>query len=178
MSFDTCRAVLGGTGAAKAAGNYAAAMQAQTEAGENGCDQTLYVDAIEHRWIEELGLMNIFFSFADGSLLTPPLTGTILPGVTRDTVLTLARGKGLDVREEKYDIERLMNDSDSGYLSECFVCGTGVGIVPVVDFKSRAGSFSVSRGTGGQLLASELLQEIRDIQRGIKPDQYGWLQPI
>jgi branched-chain amino acid aminotransferase len=178
ISLDTCRAVRGGTGAAKFAGNYAGALQAQTEAAENGCDQTLYVDAIEHRWIEELGLMNIFFSFADGSLLTPPLSGTILPGVTRDTVLTLARGKGLDVCEEQYNIERLRSDAESGYLTECFVCGTGVGIVPVGEFKSQAASFSVCRAEEGRSLATELLQEIRDIQQGIKPDPHGWLQTI
>lgn len=178
ISLETSRAVIGGTGAAKVAGNYAGAMQAQSEAGQHGCDQTLYVDAIEHRWIEEMGLMNIFFSFADGSLVTPPLSGTILPGVTRDTVLSLARAKGLAVSEEPYSIEQLKLDADSGRLSECFVCGTGVGVVPVGEFKSLSGSFCVRSRDQGHSLAADLLQDMRDIQRGQAPDPHNWLRTI
>lgn len=178
ISQDTCRAVIGGTGAAKFSGNYAGAMLMQNEAYKNGCDQTLYVDAIEHRWIEELGLMNIFFSFADGSLLTPPLNGAILPGVTRDSILTLARAKGLNAREEPYSLDQLKTDAGSGNLIECFVCGTGVGIVPVGEFKTHAGSINVNPGNSGSSIASSLIQDLGNIQRGISPDSYGWLYTV
>ncbi len=178
ISQDTSRAVVGGTGAAKVAGNYAGSLQGQAEATENGCDQTLYVDAIERRWIEELGLMNIFFSFNDGSLITPPLSGTILPGVTRDTILSLARGRGLDVREDVYSIEQLKSDAEEGTLAECFVCGTGAGIVPVDQFKSKAGAFGVGSGRNEHPLAMSLLQEMRAIQQGTAPDTHGWLHSI
>ena len=98
---DYTRAAPGGTGAAKCGGNYAASLRAQAEAIDRGCDQVVFLDAVERRYIEELGGMNIFFVFDDGSLSTPPL-GTILPGITRDSIMALARDSGARVREEPY----------------------------------------------------------------------------
>ena len=105
LSADYTRAAPGGTGAAKCGGNYAASLVAQAEAIRHGCDQVVFLDAAERRWVEELGGMNVFFVFDDGSMLTPPLGGTILPGVTRDSILTLARAEGRTVREERYSYD-------------------------------------------------------------------------
>src|SRR3954469_16235265 len=110
---DYTRAAPGGTGAAKCGGNYAASLQAQAEATRHGCDQVVFLDAAERKWVEELGGMNVFFVFNDGSMTTPPL-GTILPGITRSSVLTLAKDKGIPVREEKYSFDQWKADARSG----------------------------------------------------------------
>ncbi|HEY0115633.1 MAG TPA: branched-chain amino acid aminotransferase, partial [Allosphingosinicella sp.] len=125
------RAAPGGTGAAKCGGNYAASLIAQAEAIRNGCDQVVFLDAIERRWIEELGGMNIFFVFDDGSLQTPPLGGTILAGITRDSIIRLAREMGVNVREEPYAIEQWQADSESGRLTEAFACGTAAVVTAI-----------------------------------------------
>ena len=104
VSENYTRAAIGGTGAVKCGGNYAASLRAQAEAIEHGCDQVVFLDAVERRYIEELGGMNVFFVFDDGSLLTPPL-GTILPGITRDSIIALAKDSGTHVREEAYTID-------------------------------------------------------------------------
>jgi branched-chain amino acid aminotransferase len=102
ISENYTRAAPGGTGDAKCGGNYAASLAAQAEAIREGCDQVVFLDAVERRWVEELGVMNVFFVFEDGSIQTPPLTGTILPGITRDSLIVLARDLGLTVYEEPY----------------------------------------------------------------------------
>ena len=114
MSQEFTRAAPGGTGAAKCGGNYAASLLAQAEATRNGCDQVVFLDAVEQKWVEELGGMNIFFVFDDGSMVTPPLGGTILPGITRSSLLTLAKDKGIKVREDRYSIDQWRTDSRSG----------------------------------------------------------------
>jgi branched-chain amino acid aminotransferase len=131
VSQDYTRAAPGGTGAAKCGGNYATSLVAQAQAIKMGYDQVVYLDAAERRWIEELGGMNLFFVFADGSLQTPPLSGTILPGITRDALLTLARDEGLTVREEPYAIDQWRADAISGHLTESFACGTAAVVTPV-----------------------------------------------
>ena len=125
------RAAPGGTGEAKCGGNYAASLVAQAEAVRRGCDQVVFLDAIERRWVEELGGMNVFFLFEDGSIQTPPLDGTILHGVTRDSLLTLARDMGLTVREENYSIDQWKADAESGRLTEAFACGTAAVVTPI-----------------------------------------------
>lgn len=115
VSENYTRAAVGGTGAVKCGGNYAASLRAQAEAIERGCDQVVFLDAIEHRYVEELGGMNVFFVFDDGSLSTPPL-GTILPGITRDSIIALAREAGKTVREETYSIDQWRADAASGKL--------------------------------------------------------------
>src|ERR1700716_1191714 len=118
VSENYTRAAIGGTGAVKCGGNYAASLRAQAEAIEHGCDQVVFLDAAEHRWVEELGGMNVFFVFDDGSVQTPPLSGTVRPGIPRDSILTLARRKGRVVREERYSMDQWRADAASGELLE------------------------------------------------------------
>ena len=130
VSENYTRAAIGGTGAVKCGGNYAASLRAQAEAIDHGCDQVVFLDAVERRYVEELGGMNIFFVFDDGSLLTPPL-GTILPGITRDSIIALAKDAGKRVREEPYTIDQWRADAASGKLKEAFACGTAAVISPI-----------------------------------------------
>jgi branched-chain amino acid aminotransferase len=168
------RAAPGGTGAAKCGGNYASSLQAQAEAIANGCDQVVFLDAAERRWVEELGGMNIFFVLDDGSLVTPPLGGTILPGITRDSLITLARTGGLTVREEPYSIDQWRADAASGRLREAFACGTAAVVTPIGTVKNREGSFEIAGGSVGQI-TTRLKAELVAIQRGHAPDRHGWL---
>lgn len=171
------RAAPGGTGAAKCGGNYAASLVAQSEAIKQGCDQVVFLDAAEHRWVEELGGMNLFFLFDDGSIITPPADGTILEGITRDSVLTLARAQGLDVREERYAIDQWRADAESGRLVETFACGTAAVVTPVGKVQSAKGSFTIGAGGPGQM-TQQIRSQLVDIQRGIAADAHGWVQRI
>ena len=168
------RAAPGGTGAAKCGGNYAASLVPTAEAFARGHDQVLFLDAAEHKWIEELGGMNLFFVFADGTLVTPPLGGTILPGITRDSLLTLAREEGLTVREEPYSLEAWRADAASGKLTETFACGTAAVVTAVGKVAGREGEFTVGSGGPGQL-TTKLRQRLVAIQRGQAPDDHGWV---
>ncbi|WP_232223451.1 branched-chain amino acid aminotransferase [Sphingorhabdus lutea] len=171
------RAAKGGTGAAKCGGNYAASLIAQAEAAKNGCDQVVFFDAAEHEWVEELGGMNLFFIFDDGSILTPPLSGTILPGITRKSILQLAKDQGLRVREERYSRQQWEDDSNSGKLLECFACGTAAVVSAVGKVKSSRGEFTIGNGSTGQMTV-KLRQLLVDIQRGNSDDSYGWVKKI
>jgi branched-chain amino acid aminotransferase len=177
ISQSYTRAAPGGTGAAKCGGNYAASLVAQAEASKHGCDQVVFLDAAEHRWIEELGGMNVFFVFEDGSLQTPPLSGTILPGITRDSLMTLARADGLTVREEPYAIDQWRKDARSGRLVEAFACGTAAVVTPIGTVKGPEGEFKVGTGGPGQA-TMRLKQKLVDIQRGNAPDPYGWVHRL
>jgi branched-chain amino acid aminotransferase len=171
------RAGPGGTGAAKCGGNYAASLVPIAEAMQDGHDQVVFLDAKEHRWIEELGGMNIFFIFEDGSIQTPPLSDTILHGVTRDCLITLAREEGLTVREEPYAIDQWRSDAESGQLIESFACGTAAVVTPIGKVSGSDFSFTIGTGGPGQL-TQKLKARLMDIQRGIAPDHHGWVQPI
>jgi branched-chain amino acid aminotransferase len=171
------RAAPGGTGAAKCGGNYAASLVAQSEAIKQGCDQVVFLDAAEHRWVEELGGMNLFFLFDDGSIITPPADGTILEGITRDSVLTLARAQGLNVREERYAIDQWRADAESGRLVETFACGTAAVVTPVGKVQSAKGSFTIGAGGPGQM-TQQIRSQLVDIQRGVAADAHGWVQRI
>jgi branched-chain amino acid aminotransferase len=177
VSEQYTRAAPGGTGAAKCGGNYAASLIAQSEAIKQGCDQVVFLDAAEHRWVEELGGMNLFFLFDDGSIITPPADGTILEGITRDSVLTLARAQGLNVREERYAIDQWRADAESGRLVETFACGTAAVITPVGKVQSAKGSFTIGAGGAGQM-TQQIRSKLVDIQRGIVADAHGWVQRI
>ena len=171
------RAAPGGTGAAKCGGNYAASLVAQSEAIARGCDQVVFLDAAEHRWIEELGGMNLFFLFDDGTLITPPTDGTILEGITRESIIMLAREQGLNVREERYAIEQWRDDATSGRLVEAFACGTAAVVTSVGSVHSESGTFTIGAGGPGQI-TQQLRTKLVDIQRGTAPDPHGWVQRI
>lgn len=177
VSEEYTRAAPGGTGAAKCGGNYAASLIAQQEAIAQGCDQVVFLDAAEHRWIEELGGMNLFFLMNDGTLVTPPTGGTILEGITRASILTLAREQGLTICEERYGIDQWEADSASGKLVEAFACGTAAVITPIGSVHSRGGQFTVGAGGPGQI-TQQLRQKLVDIQRGMAPDNHGWVKPV
>lgn len=174
---DYTRAAPGGTGAAKCGGNYAASLVPQAEAIARGHDQVVFLDAAEHKWIEELGGMNLYFVFEDGSLLTPALTGTILPGITRDSLLTLAREEGLKVEEGRYSLDQWRADATSGKLVETFACGTAAVVTPVGKVSGREGEFTIGSGGPGQLTA-KLKNRLVAIQRGEAADTHGWVRKI
>jgi len=171
------RAAPGGTGAAKCGGNYAASLVPQAEAIERGYDQVVFLDAEQHKWVEELGGMNLYFVFDDGTLLTPPLTGTILPGITRDSLLTLARKDGISIREERYSIDQWVADAQSGRLIECFACGTAAVVTPVGRVSGHDVEFTIGSGGPGQL-TQRLKDQLVAIQRGTAPDNHGWVHKI
>ena len=167
----------GGTCAAKCGGNYAASLLAQAEATQHGCDQVVFLDAVEQRWIEELGGMNIFFVFDDGSMVTPPLGGTILPGITRASLLTLANDKGIKVREDRYSIDQWRADAASGRLRESFACGTAAVVTPIGTVRSNAGEFKIGNGGPGTK-TEELKAALVGIQRGRAADPHGWIHKV
>lgn len=177
VSRDYTRAAPGGTGAAKTGGNYAASLVPQAEGIAHGCDQVVFLDAVERKWIEELGGMNLFFVFDDGSVVTPPL-GTILPGITRNSLMTLLRDEGLSIREEPYSIDQWRADAASGRLVETMACGTAAVVTPVgTVMDPQHGEFTIGSGGTGQLT-----QRMRDlltgIQTGQRSDPHGWVTTI
>ncbi len=177
VSQEYTRAAPGGTGAAKCGGNYAASLLAQAEATRHGCDQVVFLDAVEQCWIEELGGMNIFFVFDDGSLVTPPLGGTILPGITRASLITLANDKGVAVREDRYSIDQWRTDASSGRLREAFACGTAAVVTPIGTVRSRDGEFKIGNGGPGTK-TEELKAALLGIQRGRTADPHGWIHKV
>src|SRR5450830_1300908 len=173
VSDDYIRAAPGGTGTAKCGGNYAGGLAAQAQAKEHGCDQVVFLDAIERKWIEEFGAMNAFFLLDKDTLVTPPLSGTILPGITRDTLITLARDLGYTVQEAPYSIDQWQHDARSGRLREAFACGTAAVITPVGSVKGKRHDFAIADGKPGPVTQT-LKQALTDIQFGRAPDSHGW----
>jgi branched-chain amino acid aminotransferase len=175
LSANYTRAAAGGTGAAKCGGNYAAGLAAQIEASENGCDQVCFVDAAEHRWVEELGGMNLYFVRANGELVTPPTSGTILEGVTRSSILQLATELGHTPVERPISIDEWRSGVASGDIREVFACGTAAVVTPV-------GRLVWDGGEIGDSTAGEMTMRIRDslvgIQYGRKPDTHNWLHRL
>ena len=171
------RAAPRGTGAAKCGGNYASSLVAQAEAIGHDCDQVVFLDAAENRYVEELGGMNVFFVFDDGSIQTPPLTGTILPGITRESLLTLARAEGISVREEPYSLDQWKADAASGRLREAFACGTAAVVTPIGRVQGRGFDFTIGNGGPG-ILTEQLRQQLVAIQRGTAPDPHGWVERL
>ena len=177
VSQDYTRAAPGGTGAAKCGGNYAASLVPQAEAIAKGHDQVVFLDAVERKWIEELGGMNLFFVFDDGSILTPELTGTILPGITRDSIIQLAREEGLEVKEGRYSLDQWRADAESGRLLETFACGTAAVVTPVGKVAGRDGEFTIGSGGPGQL-TGRIREKLVGIQRGSIEDKHGWVHRL
>lgn len=177
VSESFTRAAPGGTGEAKCGGNYAASLKAQAEAYKEGCDQVVFLDAVEHRWVEELGGMNVFFVFADGTLQTPPLTGTILAGVTRESLMILARDMGLKVREEPYSIDQWQADAASGKLTEAFACGTAAVVTPIGEVRGSNRQIKIGGGETGPV-TDRLKAALVDIQRGRAADPHKWMERL
>ena len=177
VSQEYTRAAPGGTGAAKCGGNYASSLLAQAEATRHGCDQVVFLDAAERRWVEELGGMNVFFVFNDGSMSTPPLGGTILPGITRSSLITLAKDKGITVREEPYSFEQWRTDAASGRLREAFACGTAAVVTPIGTIRYPEGEFRIGNGGSGTR-TDELKTALVDIQRCRAADPHKWIHRV
>ena len=171
------RSAPGGTGAAKCGGNYAASLIAQQEAAGQGCDQVMFADAAEHRWLEELGGMNVYLITTENELVTPELTGSILEGVTRDSILTLATEFGLTPVERRIGIDELLDGVRSGTVTELFACGTAAVVTPIGALKNNAGSYQVGSGESGETTLA-LRQKLLDIQYGRTEDTHGWLRRI
>ena len=176
VSDDYTRAAPGGTGAAKCGGNYAGSLIAQAEATRNGCDQVVFLDAAERRWIEELGGMNVFFVMDDKRIVTPPL-GTILPGITRASIMKLAAEAGYTVEERLYSFDEWQADANSGKLREAFACGTAAVIAGIGTVKFREGSFSIGNSGDGEI-TSQLRAKLVGVQRGTVKDDHGWMRSI
>jgi branched-chain amino acid aminotransferase len=177
LSTEYVRAAPGGTGEAKCAGNYAASLIAQAQAAEQGCDQVVWLDAVERKYVEEMGGMNLYFVFADGRLLTPSLTGTLLPGVTRDSILTLGRDLGLDVVEGLISTEEWEAGCADGSITEVFACGTAAVVTPVGEVKHGHGSFTVADAQPGAV-TMKIREALLGIQHGTAPDPHGWMRTI
>ncbi len=180
VSTDYTRASPGGTGAVKYAGNYAATYPAQLSAVERGCDQVLWLDPVERSRVEELGGMNIFFVEKDGArtrLITPPLGGTILPGVTRDTLLTIAPDVGLEVAERPVTIDEVLAGCRAGTITEMFACGTAAQIAPVGTVRSADGDWTIADGQPGPV-AAMLGKLLVDLHRGSTAGREGWLHYV
>jgi branched-chain amino acid aminotransferase len=171
------RAAPGGTGAAKCAGNYAASLLPQQQAADHGCDQVMFADAAEHRWLEELGGMNVYLITADNELITPELTGSILEGVTRDSILTLAAEFGLTPVERRIEIGELLDGIGAGKVTELFACGTAAVATPIGTLHDEEGSYRVGSGESGETTLA-IRQRLLDIQYGHAEDKYGWLRRI
>ncbi len=177
LSTEFTRAAPGGTGEAKCAGNYAASLVAQAQAAEQGCDQVVWLDAVEHRFVEEMGGMNLYFVMSDGRLLTPELTGTLLPGVTRDSILTLGADLGLDVRQGRISTEEWAAGCADGTISEVFACGTAAVVTPVGRVKHAEGAFDVADGEPGAV-TMKVREALLGIQHGTASDPHGWLHVV
>lgn len=176
-SQDYTRAALGGTGAAKCGGNYAASLIAQAQAASHGCDQVVFLDAREKRWVEELGGMNVFFVFKDGTITTPPLQGTILPGITRKSLLQLAADAGLPITERNYAFDDWKADAASGHLVEAFACGTAAVVAGIGKVKHEGGEFLIGDGQTGPV-TTRLRTALVSLQRGQSNDPHGWVHPV
>ena len=170
------RAIEGGTGEAKAAGNYAASLLGVKQAQEQGYHNVLWLDGKEHRYIEECGTMNIFFVI-DGTVLTPPLGGTILPGITRDSVLTLLRDEGTPLEERRISIEEVAEAHQAGKLQECFGSGTAATITHVAKIGYR-GKDWVLPPIEEREIGSRLLRKLDDIRLGKAEDPHDWVVKV
>lgn len=170
------RAAPGGLGAVKAGANYAASLLAAMEAQKRGYDQVLWTDAVEHRHLEEVGTMNLCTVIGD-ELITPALDGTILSGVTRDAVLTLARSWGIRTSERSLTVDELIAAQRNGTLREVFGCGTAAVITPVGQLGWKTETLLVNGGEPGEL-ARRLFTAITDVQYGRAPDTHGWMTTV
>ena len=174
VTDEWARAGEGGTGMAKCGGNYAASLLPQMQAREHGCSQVLFLDPVEGKYLEELGGMNVFLVHADGRIVTPELSGSILEGITRSSILQLARDRGLQVEERKVSIDEWRDGMASGDIVEAFACGTAAVITPIGELKGEGFSIGDAGAPAGAITMA-LRKELTDIQYGRVPDRHGWL---
>jgi len=170
------RSVKGGTGFTKCAGNYAASLKAQELAEDKGYVQVLWLDGVERKYIDEVGAMNVFFKI-DGEIITPPLEGTILPGVTRDSVLHLLRSWGIKATERRISVQELFDAHDAGKLEEAFGTGTAAVISPIGELNWNDRVIQLSGGEIGEL-SQKLYNTLTGIQYGKMPDPFGWVEEV
>lgn len=175
ISQDYARAGAGGTGAAKCGGNYASSLAGQLEGQAQGCDQAVFLDSSTQTYIEELGGMNLFFVTKDGRLRTPALTGSILEGVTRDSILEIATDLGLTPEEARIGIDEWKDGVASGEITEVFACGTAAVVTPVGELRWDGGSAASTAGEGGGEVTKSIRQALLDIQYGVAEDTRGWM---
>ena len=176
VSKDHVRAVRGGVGEAKTPGNYAASLLAGNKAHNEGYTQVLWLDGVTQEYVEEVGSMNIFFVI-DDEIITPELSGSILPGITRDSVIRLARSWGLSVKERKISITEVLEAHTSGSLKEIFGSGTAAVISPVGELKYGDSVISIGDGGVGPI-SNRLFNAIQDIQYGKAEDILGWIEGV
>jgi branched-chain amino acid aminotransferase len=175
LSENYTRAAKGGTGSAKCGGNYASGLAAQMEATAHGCDQVVFVDTVERKWVEELGGMNLYFVMKDGTLATPPTGGTILEGITRLSIFQLAQEFGLKPQERAVSIDEWKSSVADGAIKEIFACGTAAVITPVGKLVWEGGS--TADGTVGEI-TTRLRKSLMDVQFGLAPDTHGWMHRL
>lgn len=174
IALDSARAGKHGTGEAKTGGNYAASLQAQNEGYENGCSQVMFLDAETSTYIEELGGMNLFFVFKDGHVATPALDGTILRGITRNSVIQLIKDRSINLEERKITLDEVRNGMNSGEITEVFACGTAAVITPVGQFLSKNETLGKEDAEPGKLTVA-LREELTGIQYGMVEDRHTWM---
>jgi branched-chain amino acid aminotransferase len=180
LSTEYVRAAPGGTGEAKCAGNYAASLVAQAQAAAEGCDQVVWLDAAEHRWVEEMGGMNLYFVFGSGDsarLVTPELTGALLPGVTRSSILQVAEDLGIDAEEERISIDEWREGNADGSITEVFACGTAAVVTPVGKVRWSLGEWTVGDGNPGPV-TERLREHLLNLQHGRIDDTHRWMHEL
>jgi branched-chain amino acid aminotransferase len=176
ISTEYVRASIGGTGEAKCGGNYAASLVAQKEAAAQGCEQVVWIDAIERKWIEEMGGMNLYFvkgKGKDAKIITPKLTGTLLAGITRDSILSVAADLGYKTEEVMISMDDWRDGVASGEISEIFACGTAAVVTAVGTAKSAKGTWVTGDGKPGPI-TNQIRETLLGIQHGSIADKHGW----
>jgi branched-chain amino acid aminotransferase len=180
ISTEYVRAAQGGTGEAKCGGNYAASLVAQKAAAKEGCDQVVWIDAKERKWVEEMGGMNLYFvkgKGADATVITPKLTGTLLPGITRDSILSVATDLGYKVDEVMLSVDDWREGVTTGEITEIFACGTAAVVSPVGQAKSAMGTWVTGDGQPGTI-TMQIRNHLLGIQHGTIADKHNWMSAV
>ena len=176
ISTEYVRAAPGGTGEAKCGGNYAASLVAQKAAAAEGCDQVVWLDAVERKWVEEMGGMNLYF-VKGNKVVTPKLTGTLLPGITRDSILSVAKDLGYETEEVMLSVDDWKAGIESGEITETFACGTAAVVSPIGAAKSKWGTWVTGDGNPGAT-TMKIREALLNIQHGQIADQHGWVKVV
>ena len=176
ISTEYVRAAPGGTGEAKCGGNYAASLIAQKAAAAEGCDQVVWLDAVERRWVEEMGGMNLYF-VKGNKVITPKLTGTLLPGITRDSILAVAKDLGYEVDEVMLSVDAWRDGIQSKEITETFACGTAAVVSPIGAAKSKWGTWVTGDGNPGPI-TMKIRETLLNIQHGQIEDKHGWVKRV